>query len=419
MIKANALFIVVVIALVIGILSSSLIIIAYYQRLQVQRDLLIKKLDTNAYSAINILLSGSDNIPFGEEKEMDLYGDETDSVSIKKISWGLFEVAAVKARLRNLEQKKSVMYGYKPDEKGRSAIYLVDQNSPLSLGGSSSIHGNCYLPQAGIKRAYIEGQPFSGKNLINGEIKKSDFQLPSVNKDLAKQISYFIDSPKSNTTDNFEVFTGEIKDTMVRSFMDKTLLLYFPENFSLARKSYQGNIVICSDKNIDIDSSSRLSDVLIFAPSVTVSDYFKGTVQFFCKDSIIIGKGCHFLYPSALGLFKKEASTIQPKIIMGEEGVFKGIVFSFEILEDLQKTFMSIGKNTEVEGQIYSQGFVDFKGIIYGNISCSKFALRTPSSVYENHLLNVTIDAEKLSPFFVGSSMISSSNKKGIIKWLE
>ncbi|HYG38268.1 MAG TPA: hypothetical protein VD908_06600, partial [Cytophagales bacterium] len=172
MLKANALFIVIIVSLVIGIFCSSLILVSYFQRLQVQKDQLIKKLDLNANSAINILLSGSDIFSYGEEKTMDLYGNDIDSVTIKKMLWGIFEIGSVNSFSKNFQKWKSIIYGYKLDDR-KCAIYLPDQNSPLSLGGSTFINGDCYLPESGVKRAYIEGQAFSFANLIQGTIKKS------------------------------------------------------------------------------------------------------------------------------------------------------------------------------------------------------------------------------------------------------
>jgi hypothetical protein len=42
----------------------------------------------------------------------------------------------------------------------------------------------------------------------------------------------------------------------------------------------------------------------------------------------------------------------------------------------------------------------------------------TPSSVYENHLLNATIDVSKLSKHYVGINLVQESKIKKVVKWL-
>ena len=52
------------------------------------------------------------------------------------------------------------------------------------------------------------------------------------------------------------------------------------------------------------------------------------------------------------------------------------------------------------------------------NVFCKSFILRTPSSVYENHLMDVAIDRIALSEYFVGVALTEEINHHQIIKWL-
>ena len=76
-------------------------------------------------------------------------------------------------------------------------------------------------------------------------------------------------------------------------------------------------------------------------------------------------------------------------------------------------------KNSCVYGTVFSNGYADLQGIINGSLTCSKIMLNTPSSVYENHLLNAEIDVTKLSKYYVGINCVEVSEKKKIVKWLE
>jgi hypothetical protein len=467
MLKANALFSVVAISLLIGFFVFTLIIMAYYQRLQVQKDLIIKKLTLNCNSGINILMSIDNDLPYNEPKIIDLYGDETDSVILKKNHWGIFDIAIVKAMSGKHQKIKSVLYGYKRDHISNSAIYLTDQNRPLSLGGATYIKGDCYLPEAGVKRAYIEGQPFSGKNLINGTTKLSTYSLPEINKDVIKNLipvfgsseetlrKRFGNEHSENNTDSrrskdktfsmedggnsrimvddegnlYEIEISNSEEAMEDSknalkevnvsFFETPLLVYKKGILLLKEKKYSGNIILCSDQLVIIDSSAKLENVMVFAPSIVVNDYFSGNVQLFATDSVSVGEHCRFLYPSVIGLFKKDFSVHRPFIKVKTKSSFKGIIFTYQEVYDIQETLVHIEKDVLIEGQIYAQGFLDFQGEMWGNVTCTKFMLRTPSSTYENYLLNATIDNSRLSPHFLGSSLLTSKKQKGIITWLE
>lgn len=413
MLKANALFTVIVVSLLAGILCTSLITISYYQRLQVQKNELIKRLHSNAYSGLNILLA---NQIAESETVMDLFEEERDSVRLRKMNWGIFEAVSANAFSRGSQVSKSLLCGYQPDGLSFSAIYLADQNQPLSLSGKTLIKGPCFLPEAGVKRAYIEGSAFSGKNLIEGEIRKSDFKLPELKKEYTQPIISALETGVEQLYDA-EAVSLE-KDTLLRSFEEKTILIRLSDKNGLKNKVLEGNIIVTSSIPLELDSTSKLKDILIFSPSVTFKDFFAGSLQVFCSDSILAGQNCRFDYPSVLGIIKKDFKTMQPFIRISKNTLFKGVLFSYANVQDLQHTLISLDKETVTEGQVYADGFLEIKGAVYGNVFCRKFTLKTPSSVYENHLFDATIAVSERSPFYVGSSILPSQSQKKIVKWL-
>jgi hypothetical protein len=75
-------------------------------------------------------------------------------------------------------------------------------------------------------------------------------------------------------------------------------------------------------------------------------------------------------------------------------------------------------KETHFSGQIYWDGIFNISGHVNGSIACKKFLLRTPSSIYENHLMDITIDLDSLSKHYTGIDLTPSEKIKTIIKWL-
>ncbi len=415
MLKAGALFVAVTISFVIAVLISLLITLSFHYKIQNRENLLQKKLERNTNSAIALLMNDSE---VGDAlNTIDLYGEESDSVQIKRTSWGVFEVATVKAFSGKYQLTKTVEYGYSPDETLSAAIYLADLSRPLNLCGKTKITGNCYLPEAGVKRGYIEGKSFEGATLINGITKKSKNALPILNKEIIKKLEGYFKAAFFSSGNYKEVDLSGI-DSLSNSFLDSTVLIRLT---TISDRHLSGNIIIYSDKPISVEANARLEDVLIVAPSIIIRKGFIGNLQAFATDSLLVEENCTLKYPSALGVLKKDHKTQQPFIRILNNVALTGIVFTSqsEFATDLQQSLISIDKESVLTGQLYADGFADIKGEVRGMVYCSKFLLKTRSSVYENHLMDAIIDRSKLSRNYAGSGLLASGNKKKIIKWLE
>jgi hypothetical protein len=419
MLKGSALFIVIIISFVIGILCTSLVFISYFQRFQVQTDLRIKRLDANSSSGINLLLSSLDMVGYGEENTLDLFGEERDSVYLKRISWGIFDIGIAKAFSNQQSNTKIAQYGYKPTKYAKSAIYLTDQNRPLSLAGNTLIKGDCYLPLAGIRKGYIEGQSYSRDELVFGEKLPSGSTLPAMNPQIIDRLKAYLSRGKKILPQEGDVNVDLDLDTLNRSFLENSLMITSNGGITLENKIYSGQVIIHSSKSVTIKASAVLDNILIFAPYIFFEDEFKGKVQAYASDSLIVGKKCSFNYPSVLGLLKLDQPGKQPFIHIGEETLFKGIVFTYSELDDLEQTLVKLEKETELEGQVIVNGFVEIYGQVFGNVSCNRFRLKTLISSFDNHLFNTTIDYTKLSPHFVGSELWMAEKERKVVAWLE
>ena len=417
MLRANALIIVILIALTIGIFSSSLILIAYHSRLHTHKNLLLNKLELNLQSGVNLLLSGYDSLPYNETLYVDLFEKEEDSLLIKKLPWGLFEVAVINSFSNKSSVSKTILYGYKPDSISSSAIYVLDEKRQLNIGGETKIRGTAYVSEYGVQKDFSHGH-YKGDTLIYGRIKKSNDTLPALNKGMVKYLEeFFADS--TFLQKGFEIKTELHSDSINISFMENTIVELHTSECRLEGKKYTGNIIIYSAVSVTIPSNTRLDNIMIFAPLIKVESGFEGNAQLFATDSIIIGKRCRLNYPSGLGLFKNSFKIGTPTIVIEEGAVVSGIVFTHQSVKDMNETMISIKKNSRIEGQIYGDGYVELKGKVLGNVICKRFRMITPGGVYDNLLLNASIDNTKMHKYFVGSGLSKSKNEKGIIKWLD
>jgi len=416
MLKASALYIVIVISLVIGILCSSLIVTAYYYRAEYQKKFRYDQLKNNLSSGINILLAGADS-SYTNEKTFSLFDRENDSVSLQRITWGIYDIGVAKAFIQQDTLYKTFTIASKIDSTKWSALYLVDEDRPVSVSGTTMIRGDAYLPKTGIQQAYVNNTAYKGdKRLVIGKKMVSDKYLPSLDTSRLRGLSQYF------TAKGDSVFT---QDSVQHSFLLPVKVLDFKKEAQIISDvKLKGNIVLHSDTTITIDSTAKMDGILVFARVIVVNDGFRGKCQLFATDSISIGKSCHFEYPSCLGVirFTKPPIPSLAKISLGDNSNFNGLIFNYEKEPGAAKPLISIGKADTLKGQIYSQNTLELKDKVRidGSIVTGSFLYRSAFTLYQNYLINATLDSKSLSSYYLASPILpASSKKKKILQWLE
>nr|WP_068893382.1 hypothetical protein [Pedobacter panaciterrae] len=410
MVKAAALYIVIIVSLLIAVISASLLTIAFYYRLEVQKKLRMDKLITNMESGTAIILSENYNT-YDEEKVLDLYGDQKDSLVLNKSRWGVFDLQMLKSFELKDTLKRAFLSGNEFKDQG--AIYLADEDRPLSVSGKTQIIGNGELPKAGLKQAYVDGRPYEGKELIKGSIKPSGRELPALNDELLKKIATYLEP--------MEGMPFDIKDSISNSFFNKELVYKLnADQQDIDRVKISGKIILISDTTVKISSSAVLEDVQIYARAIVIESGFKGSCQLFARDSIIIGKECNFLYPSFAGIFKPESSKIQAKVSLDSASNFSGILVGHELQRTDLQTLVSLGKNTLVNGEVYA-GYIKVErtASVQGKVYANRFIMQTPSTLYENYLIDITLNRKLLSKYYLSSPIFKGNkSEQKILKWL-
>ena len=181
-------------------------------------------------------------------------------------------------------------------------------------------------------------------------------------------------------------------------------------------KTYS-NIVVQSSSAIVIGASCFLENVILIAPKVSFESGFKGVVQVIASDTVLLSDSVVLNYPSSICLL---GDATFPFVQLNPYSLIKGIVF----VDNKQLTRgynpnIRIEKKAEIYGQVYCNGAVELKGNIKGSSYVDRFVLKTTSSYYENHLLDVSITRDGFSPSFLGIDIFSNMNKKGIIVCLD
>lgn len=419
MIKASALYIVIVIALVIAALCSAVILSAYFYTSVYQAKFRSDRLQNNLRSGIRVLLTSKDSI-YREAQIISLFDNGEDTVSLQRSTWGVFDIGIVQA----FEQRDTLCRVFSIastlDSGKWAALYLIDEDRPLSLSGKTTIRGNAYLPKAGVKTAYVDNQSYTGdRKLISGQKHDSARKLPPLAE---KEIQMLLGASLQAPAPDSALLQNK---TIRRSFRLPTATFSLGKQVTtLQHLSLGGNLMVYSDTTLLIDSSAKLDNVIIFAKAISIKSGFHGNCQLFATDSISVERDCHLDYPSCMGIMRHTSVVVgfPEKISLGENSSFQGLIFTYEKNDNPLKPMIDIGKNTLISGQVYSQGTVMLRAgaVIKGSIMTSRFLYRNEFTAYENYLINATIDANGLSPYYLTSEIIpEAGSQKKILQWLE
>ena len=408
--KAGALSLVLGIAIIITALCLSMIHLGYFHRLSQIRDTGSFMINRRIASGFNYILSHANELRPHENYKTDLFENGRDSVEFMVKPWGVFQLASVFARQGKLSAHQTALIGcYPVGPVGSSALYLADKSRPLSIGGTSRIVGNAFLPESGAKKVVLNKIAYNGGKLIYGKTAYSKSNLPPLNPSLLHNLLQSL-----SATGNLVALDPAGQQSI--AFHGNAV-----KHFQLARDEvlsgkFSGNMVIHSNHKIIIQKDAMLEDVIIQAPYVNIEAGFEGSVQVIARDTIVVGNRARLKYPSALIILKERGKGL---IQLGRSSQVEGLIIVDGQTADLHERFLHLETESKLTGLAYADAMVIMKGNINGHLSCSKLLHATASSLYENHIMNARIERNLLPQAFIGADLWGDARVMGIVKWLE
>ncbi|MES2275322.1 MAG: hypothetical protein V4592_04820 [Bacteroidota bacterium] len=415
MLKASALYMVIIMALVISVLCSAVIVAGYYYKSVYQQSFRYDQQKNNSQSGINILLTNGD--AYTTEKKISLFGNDSDSLILKQNTWGIFDVGIVRSFIQHDTLSRAFMIANAIDSTKWGALYLIDEDRSVSVSGNTHIRGNAFLPKAGIREAYVNNQAYTGdKRIVIGVKKTSEKKLPPLTEQRINNIEKLLNAPRANNSNLVK------NDSVNVSFLTTSKTYDFKKNaITLSNIKLSGNIILYSDTTLTIDSTARLNQVIVFARSIVVKSGFKGNCQLFASDTIYADRHCVFEYPSCLGIVNFNSNKALKKISINDYSEINGTVFIYERTKGIVLPIINLGQQVTVRGQVFAEGLVNLKDKIhiYGSVFTNRFTYQTAYTRYENYLINLDIDVLKLSPYYLSSDLAPVAGKKRkVLIWL-
>jgi hypothetical protein len=414
-VKAGALTFAVFLMLVTLIVIGTLITIAFYHHNYINKQLARQNLLSYSQSVLTAALTDSTLTFPWDGKSLNLTEDENYTFKVTKEPWGAYLIFHVLGSYGNFNVENRVLCGTKGFMDDAATLYLTDNNNALSISGTTQLMGDCYLPKAGIKASYMEGDYYRGKQLVYGEIKVSSNTLPTLDESYQETIRRLIAgklNPKDSVLDFSKITSNEIS----HSFRQKTLYLISKEPLYLTRCKFEGNILIICSQPITVFEDATLSDVILAAPKITFKEGWTGSIQAYAQDTLLIEENVHFTFPSTLGIQSpKNVGLLQ----ISENSRIDGNLWMTKNPKEKENKNMAVfEKGILFQGIAYVEGKFSLRGKINGSLYVEKFLYKTPSSYYENHLYNVEINIHNLLPYF-SSAVLNPRRGCRAIKVLE
>jgi len=393
MIRSSALYISLIVSLLILMICGGMLLIGYTYRMQDRKQERMLRLRRNLDSGRELLLLQT--FKADTSMRISLFTDAdstlTDSVALEKRSWGLYEMGTVRTWQAGDTLSKSFLMAAAMED-ALQVFYLADEDRPVSISGKSKIRGTAYLPKSGIKAAYVGGSGYADKTLVYGRILESGRTLKSTDSLAWNQLVSWI------------------------SGLDRSK---YEAHVRLSSERKQE--IIVADSSITVDASARLAHVILVAPYIHIESNFEGSLQALASDSISTGARVKLRYPSALAVLKPDTAGYQVRIRLGQENLLEGQAIAYEKKRSQQMPVLEIGASSLVKGELWSRGYVTLgkNSRVEGAVSAIRLLSRIEGAIYENYLIDVTLDRPALSKYYLSNRLIQSTKKKNkVLCWL-
>ncbi len=408
---ARALFYAILVSILVALMTSAMLWGSYQQHQLMGRQTLETRLLHNSASGMALLLNS--RAATIAPQWLDLFGQGQDSVLVQQAPWGLLDVATVKSRRRAGGYADSVV---QTALLGRSApdyaLRLAEGTKALQLYGQTRLVGDAYLPRAGIERGYAnigQGTPYQGDRLVYGVRHLTQPQGFQALQPRFDSLEAYLQRPATLLLES---------DSVVQPFHQPTAVLQV-DDFQTQGLVLKGHVLIVARTAIEVSAASVLEDVVLMAPAIRVQAGFRGSLQAFAWDSLVVEPQVDLTFPSVLSLLPRRVEGPRgPYLQMASESQLMGTILAPRFGYSPQKTVVQLAMDAQVVGQVWVTGILEHQGRVWGSVVCDEFLLKTPKGLYPNCLLDAVIDRSKLPDAYLAPSLLSTATSKQVLKYL-
>ncbi|MCF6133361.1 hypothetical protein [Flavobacterium wongokense] len=399
MVKAHSLLYAVYVCLIVSIICGALL---YYSNLYNMLNQFYnsrEELYLQNQSALNYALSNG-NI---EDGLTDPGTGITTGFELK--THGLLNLIVVKSCLKNDTITSAHIIGH--HTAWETALFVTNLSNSLSYSGNVKLIGSKMLPNLFIEEKNISSLP--NTLISSGTIKLSGTKLPEINPDFQKVF-------ENNVQQKVGLNDLEKNSDAVyfNSFLNKTTQVQLSSP-TLQDISIKGNFVLYEKDSIVVSENNVLEDVILKAPIIRIKKGFKGSIQAFAQEKIVVEDNVTLSYPSVLSIYNSESKS---EIIINENSkIYGGVVLFGTSFFKIEENKIIVKAKSLITGDVYCTGSLMLNGSVYGSVYTNKFFNRTATGAYEDCIVNAEIDITKKPDYFISIPLFKTKDESyGVFK---
>ena len=396
----------------------SLIIGLHLYRSSTNKQYYIKMVQRrNIESALIYTMASPESFPYDETVQLSLFNDKYDSIEVRKEQWGLFDLISLKSKSKSSVLVRNALCGNYCQKDDAPVLFLSQGKSVLEVSGETIIQGNVYVPQGYISTEIHLGKSFNGK-LPEGDKIHQAGKTRSMNKIWEplrfdkfekKWLLTSIDNPHSSIPDSASV-----------PFEQNACIYKLSGDQTLKNVSLKGHLVIIVDGTITIKKDATLEDIIVLANSAIIEQGFKGSLQIWAKEKIIIGEDCELKYPSAAIIYCENEESTSSLIEIGKNAVMNGYAVSLSESPCVRNHFLiDLKPKSRINGGVFSCDAVQIMGCVSGYLACKQFLLLADNKPKVNAIVDAQITNDESQSRPIGIDLARDHRDTYKIKWLK
>lgn len=305
-------------------------------------------------------------------------GDESSRVKYRCKQWGLYEL--VEVTLPGEKCPAVRLMGKAAESRHRATVYIPDNDCALALAGKCAVEGKACISANGISYTQLRSEFYRGRSWGREKLSLSDREFPAADN-LAQE---WVDCLFAGAEE------GDIRtiESMNVPFTSPVQLLYAPAVTDGYRLG--GHILLYAGDKVFIGADNEFSQILIVARKVVIEEGFRGSMQVFARDTIVVGDGVFLGAGSGLWV---EGHAADPLIYLGEQCELNAyVVVNGTVDRPALKTahYYQPG-STVVRGLVYVDGVADVHGLVNGSLYVREPCYFAPEGYYSGLFYNLLV----------------------------
>ncbi|MEO0470842.1 MAG: hypothetical protein AAF206_14540 [Bacteroidota bacterium] len=421
--KGGTLIYTLLISSVISMLLAGYLIMNYAQASLLNRQYYQELAEDNLQSGLNLWLGSSVGtghaLSLQENWSQNLFDSDIDHCIIEPEPWGLLGLVHVTAKHGPAEASRSALIGRTLTGQQLLSFYLRDERQPLTLAGDARLVGNLSLPPAGIRSGRIGNAVFTGGKLFDGRVSDRRKSLPGLEIELLNPIFTELEKLSPAIDPNRYILDGFSE---AHPWSEETKIYETTGSYEVRSVAIKGKCLIKAADEIIIGPDAKLEHCILMARKIRIRSGFRGSLQVFAKESVIVEAGVELSYPSVVMVQGRPDKSASCRIEANAK-VSGSILFLPHLIREkpLRDDQCFVGPLAEIKGTLYASYHLDVRGTVQGHTTTGSLLVRTPAALFRNHLLDGKfVGVFRKTPLrnFV-APIIFPTEKHELIQWLE